>query len=91
MPEVIALVWKIAKISPVTVLEMDKVLGLSLDEEIVCEKIPSDILELMEERKEARNKKDWGKSDLLREKIEKRGYVVEDLQNNCKIRKVMLI
>jgi cysteinyl-tRNA synthetase len=30
MPEVMALVWRIARISPKTVLEMDKVLGLDL-------------------------------------------------------------
>ena len=91
MPEVMALVWKVAKISPQTVLEMDKILGLDLNKMKDEEEIPEDILKLVEKRQEARNKKDWTESDLLRKEIEKRGYVVEDLQNDCKIRKVMLI
>ncbi len=91
MPEVMALVWKVAKTSPATVLEMDKVLGLDLDKGVGEDDIPSDILDLVAKRQEARAKKDWKKADLLRKEIEEKGYLVEDLQNDCKIRKVMLI
>jgi cysteinyl-tRNA synthetase len=91
MPEVMALVWKVAKISPQTVLEMDKVLGLDLNKKKNEDEIPADILDLAKKRQLARDKKDWKEADLLREQIEKRGYLVEDLQNDCKIRKVMLI
>jgi cysteinyl-tRNA synthetase len=45
----------------------------------------------VEKRQKARAKKDWKESDLIRQEIEKKGYVVEDLQNDCKIRRVMLI
>ncbi len=91
MPEVMALVWKVVKVSPATVLEMDKVLGLDLNKGVVKENIPDEILDLVAKRQKARDKKNWEEADLIREEIEKRGYLVEDLQNDCKIRKVMLI
>ncbi len=90
MPEVMALVWKIARDEPATVLEMDKVLGLNLGV-IKEEIIPEEVKKLVLERKKAREEKNWGESDRLREEIRKLGYEVEDLQNDCKIRKLMVI
>jgi len=94
MPEVLALVWKVAKSDLdegdkwATLLDFDKVLGLDLDKEIVEEKIPEEILKLAEERQRARNEKNWTESDRLREIIKNKGYLVEDLENNCKIRPI---
>jgi cysteinyl-tRNA synthetase len=34
--------------------------------------------------------KNWAESDRLRGLIKEKGYVVEDLKNDCKIRKLML-
>ncbi len=90
MPEVMALVWKIVRDEPATVLEMDKILGLNLghkEEEI----IPNEVEKLVLERKKARGEKNWMESDRLREEIRKLGYEIEDLQNDCKIRKLMVI
>ncbi len=91
MPEVLALVWKVIKsdLNPeekwATILDFDKVLGLNLDKEIIEEKIPEEILKLVEERKKERENKNWTESDRLREIIKKKGYLVEDLENQCKI------
>lgn len=94
MPEVMALVWKVAKsdLKPdekwATLLDFDKVLGLDLDKGMVEEKIPEEILKLAEERQKARENKNWAESDRLREEIKKLGYLVEDLGNTCKIRPI---
>ncbi|HRS22852.1 MAG TPA: cysteine--tRNA ligase, partial [Candidatus Woesebacteria bacterium] len=90
MPEIIALVWQIVKEEPATVLEMDKVLGLNLAKNKAMN-IPEEILELVNQRRQARAVKDWVKADKLREMIRVRGYDVEDTRNDCKIKKLMLI
>jgi cysteinyl-tRNA synthetase len=36
----------------------------------------------------ARNNKNWGESDKLRDLIREKGYLVEDLENSYKIRKL---
>jgi len=55
-----------------------KVFGLILG----GEKIPENIISLAEKRKEARNEKDFSKSDQFRDKILNLGYIVEDLKDN---------
>ncbi|HHE45791.1 MAG TPA: cysteine--tRNA ligase [Candidatus Moranbacteria bacterium] len=60
--------------------KINKVFGLIIKK--TTKKIPSEILKLAEERKKAREGKDFKKSDVLREKIEKKGYLIEDLKNN---------
>ena len=94
MPEVLALVWKVAKSDLsegdkwATLLDFDKVLGLDLDKEIAEEVIPEEILKLAKERQKARENKNWTESDRLREIIKNKGYLVEDFENNCKIRPI---
>jgi cysteinyl-tRNA synthetase len=94
MPEVFALLWKVAKsdLSPeekwATILDFDKVLGLNLNKKIEEEKIPEEILKLVEDRKKARDSKNWAESDRLREIIKNKGYLVEDLGNTCKIKQI---
>jgi cysteinyl-tRNA synthetase len=93
MPEAMAIVWKVVKsdLNPeekwATVLDFDKVLGLNLDKEIIEEKIPKEIEKLIEERQESRRNKNWSESDRLREIIKSKGYLVEDLENSCKIKR----
>ena len=64
---------------------MDKVLGLDL---LKKEKISvsKEILELVNEREKARQEKDWKKADILREKIKKKGYIVEDAPEGPKVK-----
>lgn len=55
------------------------------DEEITY--IKKEIIPLAEEREEARKKKDFKKSDELREKINEMGYEVKDVEGGNKINK----
>jgi cysteinyl-tRNA synthetase len=55
-----------------------KVFGIQLE---ILE-IPEKVKTLAEERKSARNGKDFQKSDDLRKEIEKLGYTIEDLKDN---------
>ncbi|MDO8240959.1 MAG: cysteine--tRNA ligase [Candidatus Moranbacteria bacterium] len=55
-----------------------KVLGLILQ---VAE-IPEAVQKIAQERKEARQNKDFAKSDELRDTIDKLGYIVEDIKDN---------
>ena len=52
-----------------TLLDFDKVLGLELDREVGKEEIPKEVTELAEERKLARENKNWAESDRLRDLI----------------------
>lgn len=73
-----------------TILDFDRVLGLELDREIEEEIIPEEIKQLAQERLKAREERNWAESDRLRDLIKEKGYVVEDLKNDCKIRKVVI-
>ncbi len=92
-PQALALVQEVMKsdIAPAdkiaTVLDFDKVLGLSLNQYAgKKEDIPAEVSKLAEERKEAKEKKDYAKADDIRGKIEKAGYNIEDLSDgNYKI------
>jgi cysteinyl-tRNA synthetase len=61
-----------------TIIDFDKVLGLGLDK-IESEEIPQEIIDLAEERKAAKEQKDFLRSDELRGKIMEAGYVIEDI------------
>ena len=50
--------------------------------------IPDDIKQLVEERKEARQNKDWAKSDELRDKIIAMGYSIKDTKEGTEISKL---
>ena len=60
-----------------TALDFDRVLGLGLGE-VITEDIPAEIVLIAQEREEAREKKDWARSDELRTLIETAGYAVKD-------------
>jgi cysteinyl-tRNA synthetase len=70
-----------------TILDFDKVLGLGFAL-LKQEKIPEEILRLVQAREEARKNKDFSKSDELREKINALGYKVKDLSNGQKVYKL---
>jgi cysteinyl-tRNA synthetase len=70
-----------------TLLEFDKVLGLGMDTWMKDE-IPTDVLELAQERNKARLSKEWAKSDELRDKIKTLGYEIKDLGEDFEVRKI---
>lgn len=57
--------------------KVNKVFGLVIKKT----EIPEEIKVLAEERKQARNNKDFATSDELRKKIEDAGYIIEDLKD----------
>lgn len=98
MPETLAIVWKLVKdenIKPedrkATLLDFDKVLGLKLNEVQAEEEVPEEIKKIAASRLEARKAGNWAESDRLRDLIKEKGYVIEDLKNDCKIRKLVII
>lgn len=95
MPKALAITWELVKddklapeVKRATLLQFDKVLGLSLDNppEIKIE-IPEEIWKLVEERELARKNKDWEKADRIREEIKNRGYIIEDTPQGPRIKK----
>jgi len=92
MPGALQVLWKLlrdkkAKGKLGTVKKMDEVLGLDLlkKEKI---KIPKEIEELVQERNNARKKKNWEKADELRTKIKKLGYVINDTTKGSFVKKI---
>lgn len=95
-PGALTVLWDLLKDEKVsdadkraTVLDFDKVLGLGFKDlkRGKTEKIPEEILKLVEEREQARRNKDFEKSDKLREKINSLGYEIKDTSEGQKISK----
>jgi cysteinyl-tRNA synthetase len=94
MPGTLAVVWKLLKdeeVSPAdkraTLIDFDRVLGLGFAT-LMQEIIPEEINELALKREEARENKDWNRSDELREEILAKGYVVKDTPTGPQIEKI---
>lgn len=83
-PKAIALLWEMTKDERLPLTEMrhllrnfDKVLGLNLDKTESFQ-IPEGIQKLIIDRENARNSKNFAKSDEIRTEIESLGYEVKD-------------
>ena len=94
MPLALSVVWEAVKYpekSPKIaqlLKKFDTVLGIKIDEVEVQEtKIPQEILDLVEERKQARSDKNWSESDRLRDLIAEKGYIVKDTKYGTEILK----
>ncbi len=91
MPEALAVVWNGVKegtLSIETIIHFDKVLGLNLHQrDITPEPIPDFIQKLVDERTEAREAKDFKRSDELRDKIQAEGYDLEDTKDGQKVKR----
>ncbi|MHB0978024.1 MAG: cysteine--tRNA ligase [Minisyncoccota bacterium] len=95
-PEALAVVWKLVKDDSLsladkraTLLNFDQVLGLNLENnEYEIKNIPEEIKKLLNEREEARNSKDFKKSDELRDQIKARGFEVKDTEEGQKLHKI---
>lgn len=66
--------------------KMNKVFGLKFQKKET--EVPDNIKKMADERQVARKNKDFQKADELREKIAKKGYVVEDIEKGWKIKKL---
>ena len=92
-PQALAVLWKMVRDEKAdgkigTIREMDKILGLDLltKEEVVS--IPREVQQLANEREEARKKKDFKKSDQLRDEIKKLGWKLDDAKDGVRVSKL---
>ncbi len=88
-PGMIDVLWQVIKDKNLdtsskitTILDFDRVLSLDLHKYLLTEEVPEDISNMLLERKEYRDNKEWNEADNLRIKIEDRGYIVIDLKDN---------
>ena len=91
-PEALAVLWKLVRDKDVkgkiiTIKEIDKVLGLKLEEEEEIE-IPKEVKKLVKEREEMRKKKNWQEADNIRNRIKKLGFAIDDTGEGVRIRKL---
>ena len=101
MPAAMSVVWEVAKNNIKSkkyaelLLEFDKVLGLDIKnakkhiEDMNKEEIPEEIQELINKRNEARQNKDWKKSDEIRDAIIQKGYSIKDTKDGIIVKKDM--
>ncbi|MDO8498649.1 MAG: cysteine--tRNA ligase [bacterium] len=94
VPQALAVMWELVRSDYPTsakaesLLKFDKILGLKLDEYLGKPlEVPEKVQKLVEEREKARSRKDFKKSDELRDQIKKLGYEVEDTSQGPKVRK----
>jgi len=92
MPKAISIMWGMLRSNEedakkaTTLSRMDQILGLSIfDQAQELVNIPQSVLDLVEEREMYRRNKMFAKSDELRSKIEKLGYVLKDSREGAKI------
>ncbi len=101
-PRALALLWELLKDDSiamgdkkVTIEDFDRVLGLQLTAHktegtklrVKIDDTPDEVIELLKERKDARDARDWARSDELRDKIQGFGYTVIDKGNEQKLSK----
>lgn len=91
-PQALAVMWELIKSDYPTsakaksLLGMDQVLGLKLDEYVGKKlEIPDNVQKLVNQREQARKEGDFKKSDGLRHEIKKLGYEVQDTPNGPKV------
>ena len=94
MPLAMSVVWeaikypekskKIAKLLE----KFDTVLGIKIAEKKQEKEIPQKILELVEQRKQARAEKNWAESDRIRDLITEKGYSIKDTKDGVQIEEI---
>ena len=96
MPLAMSYVWETAKFEKKNpkvaelLMKFDTVLGLKIDtiQENNNKEVSEEILGLLEQRKAAREQKNWAKSDEIRNLIKEKGYVVKDTKNGQELEKL---
>jgi len=96
LPQALALLWDTVKsdypssAKSKTILEMDKILGLRLEEYLGKPiEIPEEVMHLVRKREQARNTGNFKESDKLRKQIKKLGFQIEDTPTGPKIKTVV--
>lgn len=102
IPGAMSVVWEVVRNAKKSsqfsdlLVEFDKVLGLDIinSEKYLeefknsqTEELPEEIKELVEQRKQARENKDWNKSDEIRDLIISKGYRIKDTKDGIIVKK----
>ena len=96
MPVAMSVVWDVVKNPEKSkqfaklLLEFDKVLGVDIEKNEDKKEIelPQEIKDLLEQRKQARENKDWALSDKIRDELKEKGYMVKDTKEGMTIEKI---
>ncbi|MBO5005418.1 MAG: cysteine--tRNA ligase [Clostridia bacterium] len=95
MPLAISIAWEVAKQEKKSnryyelLMKFDKVLSLNLNDVMENDVIvPKEIVKLLEDRRKARENKNYELSDELRDKIKEKGYAVKDTKNGQEVEKI---
>ena len=96
MPLALGVVWDMIKENPSreiyeTLLEFDKVLGLSIEDQATKEEkmeLPEEIKELAQQRWQAKSNKNFALSDELRGQLLEKGYKILDEKDGYKVEKI---
>ncbi|HHY75483.1 MAG TPA: cysteine--tRNA ligase [Firmicutes bacterium] len=100
MPRAVSVLWEAAKADLGRGLadlagDFERVFALDLltgpaadDRPLDISELPQEVVEILEERKLARQAKDWAKADLLREKLREMGYQVKDLKDGYEVTRI---
>jgi cysteinyl-tRNA synthetase len=84
-PQALAIMWELLKeeeqdaVKKQTLFKFDEILGLGL-KNIKPLAVPKEITNLVKEREQARQEKNWGKADSLRQQILEQGFAVDDTE-----------
>ncbi len=96
IPQALAVLWEMVKSDdPIpnkakTILEMDKILGLELEQYLAKPtEIPEEVMKLVNKRETARKSADFKESDKLRKAIKSQGFEVEDTATGPKLKLVV--
>lgn len=94
MPVAMSIVWEVIKMPQKSqqlkdlLLKFDTVLGFNLaNYQKQKEELPQEILELVGQRDEARQNKNWAESDRIRDLLINQGYLVKDTKEGTIIQK----
>ncbi|MEG1499515.1 MAG: DALR domain-containing protein [Clostridia bacterium] len=96
LPLALGVLWKMTKEEKsrdvfLAAVKMDEVFGLGfkdLKEEAAENDFPKEVILLAEERLNARNAKDFAKSDCLREEIRQLGFEIKDSKDTYFLSKI---
>jgi cysteinyl-tRNA synthetase len=95
MPRAMATTWELvrsdlpAATKKATIGLFDQVLGLRLkDWKPSEESIPDNIMELVQQRQEARAEKRWGLADALRQQVLEAGFEIEDTSSGSRLKSI---
>jgi cysteinyl-tRNA synthetase len=93
MPRALAVTWDLARsglsaaTKKATILVFDQVLGLKLGEwQPSKEEAPAPILEMVQQRQQARSEKRWADADSLRQQVLQAGFEIEDTPQGPRVK-----